>query len=73
MPPMEVTPAMARLEREMQEARELEAKGEDQDALFIYKRILEEVPLSPLAFDARLGAARVYEKRGYLGLSLIHI
>jgi len=67
VPPMEVTPAMARLEREMQEARELEAKGEDQDALFIYKRILEEVPLSPLAFDARLGAARVYEKRGYLG------
>jgi len=65
-PPMEITPAMARWEREMQEARQLEAKGKDQDALLIYNKILKEAPLSPLAFDARLGAARIYEKRGYL-------
>jgi len=65
-PPLEVTPATARWEREMQKARELEAKGKDQDALLIYNRILKEAPLSPVALDARLEAAQIYEKRGYL-------
>lgn len=68
-PPVEVTPATVRLQREMQEARELEAKGKEQDALLIYNKILKEAPLSPLSFDARLEAAQIYEKRGYLDKS----
>ncbi len=67
VPPVEVTPTTVRLEREMQKAQELEAKGEEQEALFVYKGIWEEAPLSfPLALEARLKAAGIYEKRGYL-------
>ncbi len=65
-PPGQVAPSAAELQREMQQAQELEHQGKAQDALLIYRRIIRAAPSSPLALNARIQAASLYERRGYL-------
>ena|GEM_PF-1515915 len=53
-------------QEEMEKAKLLEERGEEQEALTIYKDLYHRFPHDPLALEARFDAAIIFWRRGYL-------
>ncbi len=64
-PPPAAVPQKSVAERKFHQARSLELQHREQDALLLYRQVMEEVPSSRLAAKAAVGAGRIYWKRGY--------
>lgn len=69
-PPTVEVPRRSIAEERFHRALSLELQQKEQEALLLYKQVMEEIPSSRLAAKAAFRAAKIYWRRGYAGRAL---